>query len=169
MAEYGREERNQLSRAISNNKLNSRQLKGLEDNRFNLVFAGMQKESLDSNNIKQLKKQNKKPYSYNFEVSQMQATQVIQRITEEDMAQAVINILPSAERHDYTDQSLEAIIRHRFGEIRVGHGEFILLGQGTEEGARFGRLVYNCEYRNGIYYINAFHAHGGGTTFNNGY
>lgn len=34
MAEYGREQRNQLSRAIANSEAGSRQLRGIEDNRF---------------------------------------------------------------------------------------------------------------------------------------
>ncbi|WP_156924477.1 hypothetical protein [Derxia gummosa] len=99
------------------------------------------------------------------QAAQLKACPVIQRITEEDMNQAVINIRPAATAHGYTREMLESIIQHRFAEILPGNGNRLLLGKGVDENTQyFGRLVYDCYLMlNGSYCIDVFHAHGGQT------
>jgi hypothetical protein len=91
--------------------------------------------------------------------------EVVQRITEEDMAQATIVILGSAEKHGYSADGLRSIIRHRFSEIKQGRQQHLLIGKGADEGTSYyGSIIYDCTLQaNGTFYIEAFHAHGGQT------
>lgn len=90
---------------------------------------------------------------------------VIQRISEEDMNQAIINIRGSVERHGYTAEGVESMIRHRYDEINVGNQQHLLIGLGADEGnSAQGSIIYDCVLdHQGIYHIDAFHAHGGQT------
>ena len=105
------------------------------------------------------------PYQLSKVIKQ-QSSPVIQRITEEDMNQARIIINQSATTHGYSSDMIESIIRHRYPEIVPGNANILLLGKGADENhPYYGRLVYNCQNRNGIYDINVFHAHGGQTEY----
>jgi hypothetical protein len=101
-------------------------------------------------------------YKQKFPIQRRQ-NQVIQRITEEDSRQAVYIIRGSVGRHGYTVEAIRSILEHRFSEIMPGRRNQLLLGLGADEGnADLGSIIYDCYLNpaNGIYTIDAFHAHG---------
>ena len=101
-------------------------------------------------------------------VNGISTTPIVQKITEEDMVQAVLNIRGSATQHGYSREGVESIVRNRFSEITPGLQRSIVLGLGADESnPYYGRLMFDCTLQsNGTYFIDVFHAHGGQTESN---
>jgi hypothetical protein len=87
---------------------------------------------------------------------------MVQRVSQDGIANSTINVLGSALAHGYSRGGLISIITSRCGEVVEGRN-YMLLGYGFETGDhRNGHLGYECRANRGAgYTITIFHAHGG--------